>query len=164
MVPSAKVWKMLKAAIYLWFWHLTIENVAPWTHKWIHEYKVPTKITLNSVIYTMSFIPASDSFAENKTLRKFNNHQSISVPSRLPSRESDKHSSPGDQGDPATETPQWMNRCIRALSFDVNLDPEIRSADHQQLIRCYKCCLYLGWIFKGNATAVMLSLRALHQD
>lgn len=23
-------WKMLKAAIYLWFWHLAIENVAPW--------------------------------------------------------------------------------------------------------------------------------------
>lgn len=51
----------------------------------------------------MSFIPSSDSFAENKNLRKFNNHQSISVPSHLPSRESDKHSSPGDhdQGDPA---------------------------------------------------------------
>lgn len=99
----------------------------------------PINESINSVIYTMSFIPSSDSFAENKNLRKFNNHQSISVPSHLPSRESDKHSSPGDhdQGDPAKETH------VESLHTSLVLWCQFCSWDTEcwlpTAIRCYKC-------------------------
>ena len=99
-----------------------VENVNLWpchlgkrrSLKLIHEYNIPTKISLNSVIYiyyihTMSiniiqFLFLTPFSAENKNLCKLNNHQSISVCSF----ESQQSETPTLHPFPLTPSKPWI--------------------------------------------------------
>ncbi len=170
-----------------------VENVNLWpchlgkrrSLKLIHEYNIPTKISLNSVIYIYIYIIyiqcQSISFnscfwllflLKTKTYANWiiislyqsvhlnpNNPRhrpSILFPSRLPSRESDKHSSPA--GGPP-RWPSYGNTCGSIVAYEpcplmsiLILRYGVLTANSYKVLQV----LFLQDESEGNATAVML--------